>query len=217
MKQTPICHEGVTCTHEGPCTRICGGDHYYHTDGGCLRCGKYDPDKASDKPLARKNAPLQLWNGRWLTRGDVHCYVAAYSQRDAANLAIAAGLSSYGIMNEIRTYWHAGCWGYCMDGITPERGIWLSRGNEQPERVVLACDVNARLPEAKPKAVPAAAPVVPQFDAARAKALRWRSALVEQIAEEQARIDQSMGGANEPGNPASIQRLALLKQLLALE
>lgn len=34
------CNPGVVCTHEGPCNKTCGGDHYYDDKGGCLRCGR---------------------------------------------------------------------------------------------------------------------------------------------------------------------------------
>jgi hypothetical protein len=37
------CNPGVVCTHVGPCSAGCGGDHYFHTSGACLRCGQPDP------------------------------------------------------------------------------------------------------------------------------------------------------------------------------
>jgi hypothetical protein len=38
------CSPGVVCTHEGPCSENCGGDHYPWEDGTCLRCGKPTSD-----------------------------------------------------------------------------------------------------------------------------------------------------------------------------
>lgn len=37
------CKAGVICTHDGPCGQDCGGDHYYHDAGYCLRCGHEPP------------------------------------------------------------------------------------------------------------------------------------------------------------------------------
>lgn len=34
------CNPDKICVHEGSCHKDCGGDHYYYTDGTCLRCGK---------------------------------------------------------------------------------------------------------------------------------------------------------------------------------
>ena len=94
---------------------------------------------------------LKIWNGGdWDSKGG-HLYVAAYSQKDAADLASEAyrkvrgytdrpDLKMIGI-SEIRTYWSPNCWGNAMDGITPERGVWWAKGDKfgrcgKPERIL---------------------------------------------------------------------------------
>jgi hypothetical protein len=43
--RSPICRPGVVCSHDGPCSDSCGGDHYYHSESGeCLRCGAAVPE-----------------------------------------------------------------------------------------------------------------------------------------------------------------------------
>jgi hypothetical protein len=68
---------------------------------------------------------LKIWNGRGHGRkyGRGHIYVAAYSQKQAAELVSKA---CYGeehsdnvSVNEIRVYYSAGSWGNTMNGITP--------------------------------------------------------------------------------------------------
>jgi len=77
---------------------------------------------------------LKLFNGRdWECRGG-HLYVAAYSTKDAAELASAAYRKIKGYedrpdieatsVHEVRTYWNKGCWGNPMEGVVPERGVW---------------------------------------------------------------------------------------------
>ena len=64
---------------------------------------------------------LKIWNGHGHGKfQNGHFYVAAYSQRQAAELVgKAAGyISSIGI-REIREYYSANCWGNVMEGITP--------------------------------------------------------------------------------------------------
>ncbi len=67
---------------------------------------------------------LKIWNGRGHGNkyGRGHIYVAAYSQKQAAELVSKACFGDeYGDVvnvNEIRNY-YSNCWGNSMDGITP--------------------------------------------------------------------------------------------------
>ncbi len=95
--------------------------------------------------------PIKLYNGRgwiaaqgpddrWSRRdpGSVHVYIAAYSQRDALRVvAEYVGCDSTRVsLNELRHYFSQ-CWGDPMDGITPERGLWIQWDrNSKPERVL---------------------------------------------------------------------------------
>jgi len=79
---------------------------------------------------------LRLWNGRWQDRG--HVYVAAYTRAEAGRLLVqAAGREIPAIDREIREYFSE-CWGNPMEGITPERGVWVQTGLRisKPVRVV---------------------------------------------------------------------------------
>lgn len=73
---------------------------------------------------------LKLWNGRSTFQAyrkgahSAHVYVAAYSVADIRRLCVEVGYPDPGY-SEIKNYWHARCWGRSMDGITPERGIWI--------------------------------------------------------------------------------------------
>jgi len=92
---------------------------------------------------------LKLFNGRdWDCCGG-HLYVAAYSIKDAAELASAAYRKIKGLENrpdikmttisEINVYWHKGCWGNNMNGISPERGVWWTEkeyGTPKPVRIL---------------------------------------------------------------------------------
>lgn len=68
---------------------------------------------------------LKIWNGRGHGRkyGRGHIYVAAYSQKQAAELVSKAcygeEFSDNVSVNEIRNYYSAGSWGNTMNGITP--------------------------------------------------------------------------------------------------
>lgn len=88
---------------------------------------------------------LKLWNGRcygplppsqWKRNGEqANIYVAAYSREDARRVCTEAGLLDPGVI-EIRDYWSEGGWGNPMNGITPERGIWVLYGyHGLPERL----------------------------------------------------------------------------------
>lgn len=67
--------------------------------------------------------PLKLWNGCiYPYRGETG-YVAAYSRADAVRV-INEALGHKAVSDhELKTYWHEGCWGDAMEGITPERGL----------------------------------------------------------------------------------------------
>lgn len=90
---------------------------------------------------------LLLWNGGasscrkpgdplWMgvrTNSYHHAYVAAKSRADARRV-IAEYCGHAPGDHELKTYWSP-CWGVSMDGITPERGLWLDMG-QGPVRVV---------------------------------------------------------------------------------
>jgi hypothetical protein len=61
---------------------------------------------------------LKIWNGRGhgLKYGKYHVYVAAYTQKQAAEL-LSKALNSNIDTNEIRVYYSSGCWGNSMVGI----------------------------------------------------------------------------------------------------
>lgn len=84
---------------------------------------------------------LRLFNGRagsccdwkdqrWKTtpRSDLtaHAYIAAYSMADAVRVVkeYSEGRARTSV-HEINIYWNKNCWGNSMDGITPERGLWV--------------------------------------------------------------------------------------------
>jgi hypothetical protein len=83
-----------------------------------------------NKPEAANKA-LKLWNGRgqhlWTADGwkhTGHVYIAAYNQSDAVRMMKQAGFLGF-TAHELRVYFSDGCWGNAMNGITPERGIWV--------------------------------------------------------------------------------------------
>lgn len=92
---------------------------------------------------------LKIWNGRgffcrklddplWENvsgNATVHAYVAAYSRADACRVIEEyAGRSVPD--TELRVYWHEGAWGNRMEGISPERGLWLAFNDGAPVRVI---------------------------------------------------------------------------------
>jgi len=82
-----------------------------------------------------KPKPLKCWNGNWKGNGS-HIYVCAYSRADAGRLLVEYGASSRGIDKYIKDYF-AECWGHAMDGITPERGVWVVNFHgAEPSRVI---------------------------------------------------------------------------------
>jgi hypothetical protein len=93
---------------------------------------------------------LKIWNGagyccrnnkdqRWkdVPFNDApHAFVCAYSRADARR--VIAEYTGYEPGDaEIRDYWSEGAWGKSMEGVEPERGLWLQfDSNEKPVRVV---------------------------------------------------------------------------------
>lgn len=88
---------------------------------------------------------LKIWNGRaygvlpnkdWKRGFDTaHIYACAHSVSDLQRLCLELGLHKVSA-SEIRTYWSP-CWGNSMDGIKPERGIWVAYGyNDKPKRIL---------------------------------------------------------------------------------
>lgn len=82
---------------------------------------------------------LRFWNGRpygilpqaqW--KG-AHACIAAYSMADARRVCVEAGMSDPGA-SEIKNYFSE-CWGNDMAGVTPERGLWVTRRGQPAERV----------------------------------------------------------------------------------
>lgn len=93
-----------------------------------------------------KERKLKIWNGR-TNDCKGHLYVAAYSQKDCVDIANAAYRKLKGwedrpdiapyALNEIRNYWSPDCWGTPMDGIAPERGVWMVEdGGKVPRRIL---------------------------------------------------------------------------------
>lgn len=81
----------------------------------------------------RKNEESH-WN-KLPYNASVHGYVCAASRADARRV-IAEYTGREPSDSELRDYWSE-CWGRPMDGITPERGLWLQfRDRESPVRVV---------------------------------------------------------------------------------
>jgi len=89
---------------------------------------------------------LKIWNGRAhgqkYKRG--HVYVAAYSQKQAAELVSKACFGEEHpdliSVNEIRTYYSAGAWGNPMNGIEPtEPCVYIQEvqfSKEKPVRII---------------------------------------------------------------------------------
>ena len=79
---------------------------------------------------------LKVWNGGHYN-GKIHYFVAAYSQKQAAELVTKAGYPT--TINELRTYFSA-CWATDMKDIVPELGVWttsrISKVTTKPIKVV---------------------------------------------------------------------------------
>lgn len=93
-----------------------------------------------------KKKPLRLFNGRpygilphmeWNKGGSItHLFIAAYSIADLRRLCVELGLNDPG-RYEINEYWNKDAWGTHMDGIEPERGLWIKEDyNSKPERIL---------------------------------------------------------------------------------
>lgn len=92
---------------------------------------------------------LKLYNGRayycrthrdarWenVTYGNaLTAFIAAYSIADASR--VIAEYTGYDRSNEteIKLFWSE-CWGRSMNGITPERGLWIEFEYNKPVRVL---------------------------------------------------------------------------------
>jgi len=85
-----------------------------------------------------KEKKLIVMNGRWAGNRGGHMYICAYSKADAVRLYNEArGSEGRGVLSEINNYFRIGQWGFPMDGITPKRGVWVSKGlNDKPVRMV---------------------------------------------------------------------------------
>jgi hypothetical protein len=88
---------------------------------------------------------LKLFNGRcygvlpssqWKRNGHTgHIFVAAYNVEDARRLCRELGLNDPG-RTEVVKYWNKDCWGNSMEGVTPERGVWLQYDHKiKPKRI----------------------------------------------------------------------------------
>ena len=104
---------------------------------------------ASDRNVA-VSGKLKIWNGgglccfkggdpRWsaLTHNQQpHAYVAARSRADARRV-IEEYCGKLPADAYLRDYWSEGAWGIWMEGVLPERGLWLQFDpTGKPERVV---------------------------------------------------------------------------------
>lgn len=77
---------------------------------------------------------LYIANGRWKDRQ--HIYVCGYSRADCIRILNELSGSSRGMTNEFNVYFNKGCWGNTMEGITPERGAWVTDKNYgSPKRI----------------------------------------------------------------------------------
>ena len=74
---------------------------------------------------------LKLWNGRWLK--NQHLYIAAYSQKDAVAAVAEVFPNARFTLHELQVYFSS-CWGHTMEGIKPERGVWVQTGRDKPLR-----------------------------------------------------------------------------------
>lgn len=64
------------------------------------------------------------WEGIQQHRGHHTIYAAAYSRADLRRLITEYCGRDPG-ETEIRKYWNEGVWGKHMEGISPQRGLWL--------------------------------------------------------------------------------------------
>lgn len=79
---------------------------------------------------------LKFWNGRAQGRRKGTFYIAAYTQKQAAELASKAGGGYPCGVSEIRNYFSP-CWGNSMNGINPgEPCVYYVERNEAPKRIL---------------------------------------------------------------------------------
>lgn len=74
---------------------------------------------------------LKFWNGRWFKHQ--HLYIAAYSQADAVAVVTEVFPKARFTLYEIQVYF-SNCWGNAMEGVEPERGVWVQTDSNKPER-----------------------------------------------------------------------------------
>jgi len=84
-----------------------------------------------------RNPNDPVWTGIQPYRGNHRVYAAAYNRADLRRLIKEYCGRDPG-ETEIREYWNAGAWGRHMDGIAPERGLWLLKdsGKALPVRLI---------------------------------------------------------------------------------
>lgn len=81
-----------------------------------------------------RNLSSPLWKG--IDPFKTHAYAAAHSRADLRRL-IASYNGVFPGETYIRDYWAEGAWGNSMEGITPERGLWISFDHwAKPVRVI---------------------------------------------------------------------------------
>jgi hypothetical protein len=89
----------------------------------------------------KKKKIIKIWNGRGCKQQE-HLFIGAYSKADACRMLDEIyppfGKSSWN--REMTIYFCEGCWGDDMDGIVPERGIWLiqkqyTKKQTKPQRI----------------------------------------------------------------------------------
>ena len=92
--------------------------------------------------MKKKNPrEIKIWNGGGVGRQE-YLFIGAYSKSDACRMLTE--LYPYMNINQWRykmdVYFSDGCWGNAMNGIIPERGIWLVQNEytveqTKPERI----------------------------------------------------------------------------------
>lgn len=88
-----------------------------------------------------RREPFKSWNEKAAKEGrrySAHVFICANSVRDAKEMIEGyLGYRPTGVDTEFREYFSKGCWGSFMDGIAPERGIWVTEDwDRTPVRIV---------------------------------------------------------------------------------
>lgn len=73
---------------------------------------------------------LKLYNGS--DDGRAHLYVAAHSDKDAVELINQCPGRKGMTLYYLRMYFAKGAWGNTMNGIEPERGVWIQERDHEP-------------------------------------------------------------------------------------